>query len=900
MTTTLTSSGFYVTGGTLRLDAPSYVERQADRDLLTALLKGEFCYVLTPRQMGKSSLMVRTASKLRERGAHVAVLDLTAIGQNLTPEQWYDGLLNRLGRQLKLEDKLEDYWQGHPRFGPAQRFFNALRDVAMLQRPGPLVLFVDEIDAVRSLPFSTDEFFAAVRECYNRRTEDAEFNRLTFCLLGVATPADLIRDIRTTPFNVGRRIELRDFTEAEAASLTRGLHCLGEIDDRPARERLSRILHWTGGHPYLTQRLCRAVCEAMENAPPDDGPTRSLDGIDRLCEELFLCQAARDRDDNLHFVRERVLRSEVDLAGLLDLYLKVRKGRRVVDDETNPLVSVLVLSGIVRGGDVLEVRNRIYHTVFDAEWVRKNTPDAELRRQREAFHKGLLRGGIIAAVGLVVLTIVGLWLTPQIKRLRGYRAIEAMTEQFRHVSSYRDATELRLEMKMPGMEATFHGFGSLAVARPNKLLLRFNLDMYLQRQRVHVIADGKKLWFWLPDALEYVVKDAPATYEAILAQEIPGDLLFGVESIYRLLLGDEPKGNPLRRVQQVEFNTNERFEGTQPAYSLRWRQAVPALTASTNAVGPTVPDRVIAIAAMIGKTTGRPLQITMDFSEVVSAGGGGSSPATTRRTPQRLVMTLVFRDLKLNELQSTDVFEFSPPANARWVENLEASRLRWNQRLLAAARAAPQRGTLDQRILPRDAAATPAQIDLKEFFNAALQDLWHPVALVEGLSTNDLTPRAAGLHTLAGQSFDVRGVVQLAGRQLDAAGGMFPSEIRGIKVGLPCRALHFLHGTAWNAPPGTPVANYVVRYTDGEVEAIPILYGRDLLDWWGPANEAPTASHSALAWTSSNAFHAGPDRAMRFCRTTWRNPRPDAEVASLDLISTQSDAAPFVLAITVE
>ena len=65
------------------------------------------------------------------------------------------------------------------------------------------MIFVDEIDAVRSLPFSTDEFFAAIRECYNRRTEDAELSRLTFCLLGVATPSDLIRDTRTTPFNVG-------------------------------------------------------------------------------------------------------------------------------------------------------------------------------------------------------------------------------------------------------------------------------------------------------------------------------------------------------------------------------------------------------------------------------------------------------------------------------------------------------------------------------------------------------------------------------------------------------------------------------------------------------------------------------------------------------------------------
>jgi WD40 repeat protein len=409
---TTADSSFYVTGGTLRPDAPSYVPCQADRDLYEGLSRGQYCYVLTARQMGKSSLMARAAARLRQEGVVVLSLDLTALGQNLSPEQWYDGLRSLVAWQLDLEEELDAFWLAHERLGPLQRWMAALREVVLKRLPGRVVIAIDEIDVVQSLPFSTDEFFAAIRECYNRRSTDPEFSRLTFCLLGVASPSDLIQDTRTTPFNIGRRIELTDFSPKDAAPLVQGL---GGEDARRAA-LLERVLYWTGGHPYLTQRLCQAVADGPGETTPAD--------VDRLRESLFLSAGAQEQDDNLLFVRDRMLRGETDPAGLLDLYAQVRRGKRVPNDETDPRVSLLRIAGIthVEGG-ALRVRNRIYAHVFGGRWVQAHMPGAELRRQRAAYRRGLLRAAGVSAVILAVVVGLALLALRQVQRANQLRRV---------------------------------------------------------------------------------------------------------------------------------------------------------------------------------------------------------------------------------------------------------------------------------------------------------------------------------------------------------------------------------------------------------------------------------------------------------------------------------------------
>src|SRR5439155_21250823 len=135
------------------------------------------------------------------------------------------------------------------------------------------------------------------------------------------------------------------------------------------------------------------------------GSVTGAAGVDRLCMELFLSHRAQERDDNLLFVRERLLRSEADLVSLLDRYAGVCSGKRVPDSDTDPLCTILRLSGVTRVRDGrLQVRNRIYERVFDRAWVAAHMPGAEVRRQKAAYRRGLARASAVASLMLAVVS----------------------------------------------------------------------------------------------------------------------------------------------------------------------------------------------------------------------------------------------------------------------------------------------------------------------------------------------------------------------------------------------------------------------------------------------------------------------------------------------------------------
>lgn len=367
---------FFRAGGTLHLSTPSYITRPADDELFNSVRAGHFCYILTSRQMGKSSLMIRTAARLRKEGVRTVIIDLSGLGTQLTASQWYLGIVNRLAEQLNLSVDMETWWQTRDALSVVQRFTDFIAEAVLVQTPDRVTIFFDEIDSTLKLGF-TDDFFAAIRTFYNARANDPDYERLTFVLLGVATPTDLIKDRNRTPFNIGHAIDLGEFSHSDAQLLANGLE---QAYPDCGNELLDRVFHWTSGHPYLTQKICHALVERIDQSngtKAAEGIHNSLhvdtQSIDHLVHRLFL-EIDAQNEDNLKFVHSNI-QASTDRNRLLQIYRRVYNGTRVGEDERSPLHNRLKLIGLVRScAGVLKVRNEIYRQVFNPDWIKQNTP----------------------------------------------------------------------------------------------------------------------------------------------------------------------------------------------------------------------------------------------------------------------------------------------------------------------------------------------------------------------------------------------------------------------------------------------------------------------------------------------------------------------------------------------
>lgn len=236
----------YIAGGAISPDSLVYVERPFEQKMFDKISASEWVLLLGPRQCGKTSALIRLASRLTSAGFVCAFVDLQ---RYVSFASGYPAFLSWLGEQIALE--LGSTYTAPPRNGDLA----ACLEMALSQHPGSCAILLDEVSAMPAR-FRT-HLFSQLRALHNSRPRTDELsvaNRAVFAFSGTLRPEQLI-DSANSPFNAIDYAS-SDFDE-EAVKRLASLG-LGDDSERVA----ASVFHWVHGQPYLTQRLLAAVQRA--------------------------------------------------------------------------------------------------------------------------------------------------------------------------------------------------------------------------------------------------------------------------------------------------------------------------------------------------------------------------------------------------------------------------------------------------------------------------------------------------------------------------------------------------------------------------------------------------------------------------------------------------------------
>jgi hypothetical protein len=321
-----TNGGFFSVGTPLHAVRAGYVQRRADDALYKALVAGRYVHVIAPSRSGKTSLVAAVTARLQNHGVKVAILDLRQIGARDAgddPGRWYYSIAYRLLRQLRIRVDLQSWWQDRAILSSRQRLVEFYAEILLQNVQERLVVFVDEIQVIADLPFA-DQLLASIRAAHNARGTDPEFSRLTFVLLGECDPLSLIAEPTMSPFNVTQPITLGDFSRSELDLFATEL----QLSPPQAEQALDRVYYWTGGQPYLTQKLARAV--SRESFIGD-----ITENVDRIAMHQLSGRAALHNEPHMSHIHRAIVSDRKRREALLSLYGRVSRSSPISGRRSN-------------------------------------------------------------------------------------------------------------------------------------------------------------------------------------------------------------------------------------------------------------------------------------------------------------------------------------------------------------------------------------------------------------------------------------------------------------------------------------------------------------------------------------------------------------------------------------
>ncbi len=259
--------------GTMDTQSKFYVSRASDVDALETIKRqGETVTIKGPRQMGKSSLLIRTVATAAKAGKRIAFLDFQLLDKAAltNADLFFRQFCSWLTDELEMEDRVNDYW--NMPLGNSQRCTRYVDRYLLNDLDAPLVLAMDEVDCIFDTDFRSD-FFGMLRSWHNKRATSATWKRLDLVLVTSTEPYQLIENLNQSPFNVGLKIELDDFIPEQVADLNRRHG--GPLN--PTEQ--AQLMTLLNGHPYLIRRALYllssqrlSIVDLFANATDDRGP----------------------------------------------------------------------------------------------------------------------------------------------------------------------------------------------------------------------------------------------------------------------------------------------------------------------------------------------------------------------------------------------------------------------------------------------------------------------------------------------------------------------------------------------------------------------------------------------------------------------------------------------------
>ena len=302
-----------------KIPSQFYVERAADiqlRNIINDMARPG--YVLVARQMGKTNLLLHTKEKFQSDQEIYVYIDFSTMAE-YTEEECLNSFIDTAievnwEKFEKAETQIHELRE-KSNYKASKMFSRELR--ILLKYVDKIVFILDEIDALTRREYS-DHIFSLIRGHYFASSNFPELRKATFILSGVIEPKDIIKDHNISPFNIGEKIYLLDFSYPEFKRLTQNFDCLQTLSDA----LVQRLFYWTKGQPRISWDLCDAANKKTIN---------SIEDIDDLVNELYLkffdkapIDSIRDMATNDTALRDAIIQLAINKGDTLSPQVKSR------------------------------------------------------------------------------------------------------------------------------------------------------------------------------------------------------------------------------------------------------------------------------------------------------------------------------------------------------------------------------------------------------------------------------------------------------------------------------------------------------------------------------------------------------------------------------------------------